>query len=256
MFARDSAIWRITRENVLLLGGPAAAILQIAHPEVAHGVANHSDFRRGALGRLRRTLTAVYTIVFSSRHRVEAMAARIRAIHAQVKGKSPAAYDAFSPAAQMWVLATLIMLSVETYERFVAGLPPGEREEFYREMRLFGRYFGLDPDFGPQNWPAFEAYYEGMITGGELAGLPISRELASQIARPRRPRGLPVLWPVSEFLAVEFLPSPVRERLGFFPTAGTRLLAAILDEVLPRALPAMPPLVRFVRPYREALGRW
>src|SRR5690606_37813674 len=55
------AMWRITREQVLLLGGPSAAILQIAHPTVALGVAHHSDFRADTLGRLRRTLDAIYT---------------------------------------------------------------------------------------------------------------------------------------------------------------------------------------------------
>ena len=38
-------MWRINREAVLLGAGPAALLLQIAHPLVAEGVAAHSDFR-------------------------------------------------------------------------------------------------------------------------------------------------------------------------------------------------------------------
>ena len=38
--------WRLNREAMLLLGaGPRALLLQIAHPLVAAGVAEHSDFR-------------------------------------------------------------------------------------------------------------------------------------------------------------------------------------------------------------------
>ena len=108
VFPSDAQIRRLSRENALLLGGPAAAILQVAHPEIAAGVAAHSNFRADALGRLRRTLDAVYTITFATRDEAEAVRRRVAAVHAKVRGSQPVSYDAFSPAAQMWVLATLI----------------------------------------------------------------------------------------------------------------------------------------------------
>ena len=37
-------MWRINREAVLLGAGPAALLLQLAHPLVAEGVAHHSEF--------------------------------------------------------------------------------------------------------------------------------------------------------------------------------------------------------------------
>ncbi len=37
-----------------LLFGPAAVLLQVAHPRVVQGVADHSDFREDALGNLRQ----------------------------------------------------------------------------------------------------------------------------------------------------------------------------------------------------------
>ena len=37
-------MWRVNRESVLLLGGRAALLLQLAHPLVAAAVADHSDF--------------------------------------------------------------------------------------------------------------------------------------------------------------------------------------------------------------------
>src|SRR5512144_1521758 len=41
-YGPDSIMWRINREAVLLGAGPAALLLQVAHPLVAEGVAQHS----------------------------------------------------------------------------------------------------------------------------------------------------------------------------------------------------------------------
>ena len=250
----NSITWRVTREQVLLLGGPAAAILQIAHPAVALGVANHSDFRADTLGRLRRTLEAVYTITFSPKAEIEAMAARVHAAHLRVRGEKPQHYSAFSPEAQMWVLATLIQLSVEMFERFISPLTSTEREEFLRGMRAFGGWFGLLESYGPQGWAEFSAYYENMLTGGLLGSLPLSAELARHIVYPRRPITLRPLWPLASFAAREFLPSPLREKLGLPRTTFSRLAAASLDAGLPRLLPALPPTLRFAPQYLRAIA--
>ncbi|MGH7855885.1 MAG: oxygenase MpaB family protein, partial [Candidatus Binatia bacterium] len=61
----------MNREAVLLLGGGRALLMQIAHPLVAAGVADHSDFRTDSLGRLRRTLDAMLTITFGTLREAE-----------------------------------------------------------------------------------------------------------------------------------------------------------------------------------------
>ncbi len=228
--------------------------MQVAHPEVALGVAHHSDFRRDTLGRLHRTLDAVYTITFASRAEVEAIAARVRASHARVRGESPQAYSAFSPHAQMWVLATLIQTSVEMYERFVAPLDEASRGAYFRDMRTFGVWFGLDRGHGPQTWPAFCQYYQDMLNSPALASLPISRELARHIARPEKPFVLRTLWPFSGTVACEFLPSPVREKLGLHRSGATAIMAATMDAVLPALLPGLPDQLRFTARYLQAVN--
>lgn len=216
-------------------------------------MANHSDFRTDTLGRLRRTLEAVYTITFSPRAGVEAMAERVRIAHVRVRGDSPQKYSAFAPDAQMWVLATLIQLSVETFERYVAPLTSGEKDEFLRDMRLFGVWFGLPSDYGPQGWTEFSAYYDGMLDSDHLCSLPVSIELAHHIVHPRKPAGLRALWPLASFAARELLPSPIREKLLLPRTPGSRLAAASLDALLPRLLPSLPPPLRFASRYLDAL---
>ena len=46
LFPTDSVARRVDRELFLLAGGAAALLLQVAHPLVAAGVDQHSDFRR------------------------------------------------------------------------------------------------------------------------------------------------------------------------------------------------------------------
>ncbi|TMB76979.1 MAG: DUF2236 domain-containing protein, partial [Chloroflexi bacterium] len=53
----------MNRETFLLLGGTAALLLQVAHPLVAAGVAEHSDFHHQPFGRLLRTLNTTLAIV-------------------------------------------------------------------------------------------------------------------------------------------------------------------------------------------------
>ena len=51
-YGPGSMMWRINREAVLLGAGPAALLLQVAHPSVARGVAEHSTFEEDPFARL------------------------------------------------------------------------------------------------------------------------------------------------------------------------------------------------------------
>ena len=43
-FSPESTFWRVNREGLMVLSGPRALLLELAHPLVAAGVAEHSDF--------------------------------------------------------------------------------------------------------------------------------------------------------------------------------------------------------------------
>src|SRR5215213_186778 len=85
-FDPNGIFWQVCRERCSLLDGGAAAVLQVAHPKIAAGVRDHSDFRKGPLARLRRTLDGVNTIAFGTCAQAAAMSARIAARHATVRG--------------------------------------------------------------------------------------------------------------------------------------------------------------------------
>ncbi|MEP6956540.1 MAG: oxygenase MpaB family protein [Chthoniobacterales bacterium] len=255
LFPPDSQIWRLSREHALLLGGPAAAILQVAHAEVAAGVAAHSSFRADAIGRLHRTLDAVYTITFATRADADAMSRRIAAIHAKVRGTHPVVYDAFSPAAQMWVVATLIGVGTWVFEQVGFSLTDAQREAHYRDMRIFGQCFGLSPDYGPQTASAFNEYYSCMLAGSELASIPLCGEVAQAVAIPLAPTWLRLASTPFRGLVAETLPSPVRERLGFHSTVVSRAAFAAARATIRSVLPILPASARFNAHYRAARRR-
>src|SRR5216117_1209782 len=69
-FAPGSPIRRIGNTPLTpFLGGGPAVLLQVAHPLVAAGVVQHSDFRRDLWHRLIRTLGALYLITYGTKVR-------------------------------------------------------------------------------------------------------------------------------------------------------------------------------------------
>src|SRR5438309_9228891 len=114
LFGPGSVTWRVNREGVLLMGGGCALILQVAHPLVAAGVAEHSNYREEPWARLYRTLDMTTKITFGSTDLAEDTARKLRHVHGLIRGETtepagrfPAGtpYDARTPALTMWVHA-------------------------------------------------------------------------------------------------------------------------------------------------------
>src|SRR5262245_66314471 len=78
LFREDGWLRRVTREPVVLFGGGCALLLEVAHPLVAAGVAEHSDFRRDPFGRLQRTLAAMSAMALESRDKAIGAARAVR----------------------------------------------------------------------------------------------------------------------------------------------------------------------------------
>ena len=251
-FTPDSMMWKINRERVVLLGGASAAVLQVAHPQVAMGVAAHSKFRNDSTARLRRTLDAVYAVAFGSAEEVDRVRGAVARAHAPVQGKSPAPYSAFDPNAQLWVLATLIMASTNMFRRFVGPLTEKELNQFLEENARFGEVFGLSPALLPQTWPEFEDYWSGMMDGSLLGSHPICGEVARAVVCPDAPWTMRALSPVFQALTLEYLPPSLRARLGFPNPSGQSKLWRLLDGALPSLRRLAPPSVRFAPHYLRA----
>lgn len=188
-FTPDSLIWRINREPALLLVGMRALLLQIAHPKVAQGVADHSRYREDPLGRGIRTFTAMYSLMFGYRDEAVMAAQRIREIHSQVHGvvKDPlppgmeADYDANDPELLFWVAATLLDSAVIGYELFVAKLSPQQKDRFLREAQTMGVMFGIPRTLYPANWSSFQAWFAHQLQSDALIVTPTARAICDNL---------------------------------------------------------------------------
>lgn len=263
VFAPDSAMWKIVRHRSLLLHGPAAAVLQIAHPRVGLGVMEHSRFEHSPLGRLERTLVAVNTIAFGTRAEAEAAARRVARRHSSVAGDAaahqvpgPARYSVEELDLLMWVVATLVWSAVGGYERAVARLTEEEKESFYRDMRAFGAFFALPREYGPQTYREYECYFQAVLDDELIGSHEVSRRVAWAVARPRTPWWLRLAGGPITFIFSEIIPSPVRERLGFRRTRWSRFAYGAATASLRLFERIAPDVLRFDPYYRRARRRY
>src|SRR4051812_30358308 len=82
-----SVVWDISGNWTMLFGGGRALFLQVAHPVVAAGVEQHSDYRSDPWQRLVGTLDLFLRVVFGSSDESPAEAgARLRERHKKIKG--------------------------------------------------------------------------------------------------------------------------------------------------------------------------
>ena len=260
LFAPDSEMWRVNRERCGLIYGPAAAILQLAHPRIAQGVYDHSNFRYDTVGRLRRTLSSTNKIAFGRTSQARAVSEHVASRHRKVRGQvfdgigGARTYSAFEPELLLWVLATLITAALNGYELIYGELPVARKEAFYCDMCRFGTFFGVPESLSPKDWPAFDAYYSSMVDGELLASHPICGELARAVIHPRDTVGAAVLGRAIDFVVIETLPPKVRERLGLISTISSRLCMRLARRALPRIFPALPSKVRFYPEYLKAIA--
>lgn len=239
LFADDSVVRRVNRENVLLLGGGRALLMQLAHPKVAAGVDEHSDFRTRPMYRLRRTIRLTMAIVFGDRETALAAARSVNRVHSKVVGRD---YRALDPDLLLWVHATLVDSAVVTYEKFVRPLTAAEREEFYEQMKVTGELLGIPRATFPAAYPDFERYVAATV-----AGLRVSRsalELSRLVVRPRVLRMPGAAFIPFELVTAGLMPAPLREQFGL-PWGRRREQAfRLIARAVPKLVAVTPPVLR------------
>jgi uncharacterized protein (DUF2236 family) len=211
LFPPGSPIRRVFGHPAVLLGGGRALLLQLAHPAVARGVAEHSGFGTDPFGRLQRTLDAVNTVVYGPAEEARAAAEAVRAVHRRVRGPG---YSATDPALVVWVHATLVDTALRMHARFVGAVPGTVAEAFYRQAMVMAELFGAPLEAQPPDVGAFRAYVRHMI--GALAGQvgDDQRRLAHAVLHPRVPLVVDPAVAVGRQLTVGLLPDPIRRAFG------------------------------------------
>ncbi|MDQ1374890.1 MAG: hypothetical protein QOJ09_2228 [Actinomycetota bacterium] len=233
VFPSDAVVRRVDKEAVLVLGGGRALLMQLAHPLVAKGVAEHSGFEADPWSRLVRTLQAGYTIVFGTREEADQTAAVVHAVHERVTGEG---YQANDPALLMWVHATLVDTALRVHTRFLGPLSRRDAARYYRESMIVAEMLGVPHSEQPPDIVAFRAYVRQMVATLEVSDE--ARQLAAAVLHPRMPWMAEPLFELGRQLTVGLLPRPLREQFGFGWDRNRKaaLLAAGLAsrQVLPR----------------------
>lgn len=241
LYPEGSITRRVNRENVLLLGGGRALLMQLAHPKVAAGVDEHSDFRTRPIRRLRRTIRMTMAIVFGDRDTALAAARAVNQAHGKVRGQD---YRALDPDLLRWVHATLVDSALVTYETFVKPLSPGEREEFYQESKVLGELLGIPRDRFAPMLVDFNSYLDRMVSEGQVRVGPRAAELARLVLRPKlRLLPGPAMLPF-EVVTAGLLSPALRQQYGLAWGDAQRRVFRLMVIALPRLVAVTPPVLR------------
>jgi len=201
LYGPGSEAWALNREAMLLLGaGPRALLLQLAHPSVAAGVADHSDFRADPWRRLQGTLDSYLRIVYGTATAARAEIRRLNELHRTITGPS---YRARDPELSLWVHATLVDSTIVVADAWLEPLSRERRRRYYAETLPIGRAFGIPPSLLPTDLEAFETYLDAATApNGPVRVGPTAKELAHAVLHP--PLG-PVLAPLSNVPAAAYV---------------------------------------------------
>src|SRR5262249_47044826 len=184
-----SVAWRLHREVVLLAGWGRAILLQLAHPLVAQGVADHSTFadtRWGRATRLRRTLGAMLSLTFGAPEESAAAVRAINHIHDRGHGRLAAEagpippgarHSAHAPALLAWVHAPFLV----TCAGVVAPLTREDRERYGVEAGAAAPGLGIPDVMIPATGDALADYMERMLASGDIVVTDTARRLAADV---------------------------------------------------------------------------
>src|SRR5689334_10204234 len=162
LYGPGSEAWALNREAMLLLGaGPRALLLQLAHPQVAAGVADHSDFRGDPWTRLDGTLRSYLRIVYGTVTAARAEIRRLNELHRSITGPT---YRARDPELSLWVHATLVDSTMVVTDAWLEPLSRERRARYYTETLPIGRAFGIPPSLLPPDLDAFGTYVASALS--------------------------------------------------------------------------------------------
>jgi uncharacterized protein (DUF2236 family) len=244
LFSPASTFWRVNREWLLTLSGPRALLLELAHPLVAAGVAQRSNYKGDPLGRLYRTLWVMTDINFGDGESARRAVQRIHGCHASVSGSLAAdvgpylagtPYQANDPLLKLWVLATLVDSIWVVHDLLLRPLTLAEKQAYYRDTQVLGRALGIPPEMMPPTYDDFLDYVDSMLTSDLLTVGDDARAIVRALLYA------PGLGPViraASFVSIGLLPERLRLAYGFEWDEGRerwlRRWAALSRTVWPR----------------------
>jgi uncharacterized protein (DUF2236 family) len=266
-------VWTYANDIRPAAGGGAAyaLMLQVAHPVVGAGVAEHSNFRADPWSRLLRTLDFLTCMNFGGPELAHQTGTRVREMHKLIRGTMPNGerYSALDPEAYAWVHATLADAIVRGNEHFIRPIPARDLEPFWAEWRRMGRLLGVRERDLPERWSDFGGYFDRMIADRLERTRSVDDVMAALEQPPPPVRGVPSpLWKAMRLPArrsarigmVGMMPPAFRRKLGLPWKRGHELEFRAMARASRAAGPLMPRSVKEFGPHylrwrREAIMR-
>lgn len=244
---------------VLLAAGGRALLMQLAHPKVAAGVAEHSRFQEDPFGRLHRTMSTMWSIIFDRRAEACAALERVEKVHQRVRGRvsqnEPAcageSYQALDQELLLWVHATLIDTAMVAYDCFVAPMDERDKIIYYDDCKELARLFGIEERIIPAGLAEFAQYMSVMLDSEAIAVGPTAKALGRDVLYAR-PWIFKAAGPLFRLVTAGLLPEKLRA--GYDLSWSDRKQKRFLRfAAAVRALrPWMPALIRVVPNARRA----
>jgi uncharacterized protein (DUF2236 family) len=218
---------RVNAERIVLFGWSRAILLQLAHPLIAAGVAEHSHFRSGAraaVSRLRGTVRTMLSLAFGDAASYGRSIAGIRTIHLRVHGELRAStgaypagtpYSAEDPDLVLWVHATHLDSVLMTYQCLVAPLSAAERDAYCEEAAGVAVALGAHSNEVPRTGADLERYLAREYASGRIAVGQDARLIGDAVLFP--PLSLvtgPFAW-TNRLLTLGLLPAPIRAQYRY-----------------------------------------
>ncbi|MHB1500406.1 MAG: oxygenase MpaB family protein [Candidatus Dormibacteria bacterium] len=259
LFGPSTVTWQVMREPMLLLGASRALLMQVAHPLVAQGALDHSDFTTDPVGRFQRTVAWVTSVVFGTSDEALAATRQVNRLHGKVEGALPAdhatsrwvpgsTYRARDRDLLLWVHGTLVDSMLDTHDQLIGGLSQRQRDRFVREWDAVIKIMGIAEGTGWRGVADMRGWIDGQIDSGIALPGAGSRAVADVILVPRLgmrgPKGLAEL---TGFITAGLLPDVIRRhyRIRWTPAhkvahQGLRVWFRSTKQLFPRPLRVSP----------------
>jgi uncharacterized protein (DUF2236 family) len=149
LFPPGSVIRRVHGDvTSMMVGGIAALLTQMLHPQALAGVWDHSDVHADMLGRLRRTARFIATTTYAHRDRALQAIAKVNAIHDQVAGTLPdgTSYRATDPSLLAWVHVAGAINFLDGWRRYAEpAMNRADQDRYFAESGDVAALLHADP---------------------------------------------------------------------------------------------------------------
>jgi uncharacterized protein (DUF2236 family) len=252
LFSPETMAWKIHSDPAMAVGGIRALLQQALHPIAMDGVAQNSNFREDAWGRLQRTGDYVSTITFGERSQAQALAARVRKIHTSL--------GLDDPHLLLWVHMSMVDSFLDIARRSGMVISDLEADQYISEMVLFAELVGVPTADVPANMAELQSYFQNIAP--ELSASDDAKRAALFLTIPPMPSAVRFATPAAPawaslaLLAASSLPQWARRLYGTPQIPGQNLITDISLKAVRSTFGVIPEVLLAPPVYKQALVRW